>query len=169
MNSLLVILRLVHIFAGVFWAGTTFLFYFVLGPAINATGDVGKKFVAYLLTKAHFTAIVASAAGLAVLAGASLYWIDSRGLTSLWMTSGAGLGFGIGGFAGLIAFIFGILFGRNNEALLKIGSQIQGPPTPEQLAAIQAVQQRQKVVGPILVISMILAVAFMSAARYLRL
>lgn len=168
MNTLLIVLRLVHVLAGVFWAGTTFLFYFVIGPAINATGDTGKKFVGYLITKAHFTAIISSAAGLTVLAGLGLYWIDSQSLTSPWMTSGAGLGFGIGGFAGLIAFVTGILFGRNNEKLVKIGSQIQGPPTPEQLASIQAVQQRQKIIGPIVVISMIFAVAFMSAARYLR-
>jgi uncharacterized membrane protein len=168
MNTLLIILRLVHVFAGVFWAGTTFLFYFVIGPAINATGDTGKKFIGYLITKGHFTAIVSSAAGLTVLAGVGLYWIDSASLTSPWMTSGAGLGFGIGGFAGVIAFVSGILFGRNNGKHVEIGSKIQGPPTPEQMAAIQAVQRQQKIIGPILVISMIFAVALMSAARYLR-
>jgi uncharacterized membrane protein len=169
MNTLTVVLRLVHVFGGVFWAGTTFLFYFVIAPAINATGDTGKKFVAYLITKGHFTQIISAAAGLTVLAGLSLYWIDSQGLTSAWQTSGAGVGFGIGGIFGVIAFVTGILFGRNNGKLVAIGSQIQGPPTPEQVGALQAVQKQQKVIGPILVISMAFAVAFMSAARYLRL
>ena len=168
MNTLTIVLRLLHIFAGVVWAGTSILFYFIIGPAISATGDAGKTFIGYLITKARFTTIISIAAGTTVLAGLLLYWIDSQGFTSPWMTSGAGIGFAIGGLAGITAFVVGIMFGRNNTELVRIGSQIQGPPTPEQLAAIQGVQARQKVLGPILATSIIIAVAFMATARYFR-
>jgi hypothetical protein len=70
--------------------------------------------------------------------------------------------------AGITAFVSGIMFGRNNTELVRIGSQIQGPPTPEQLAAIQAVQGRQKVIGPIVATAIIIAVFFMATARYFR-
>jgi uncharacterized membrane protein len=169
MNTLILVLRLLHIFAGVFWAGTTFLFYFVLGPAITASGDAGRKFAAYLITKGHMTPIIASAAGLTVVAGLGLYLIDSSWLTSAWMLRGAGVGFAIGGISGLVAFVFGLLFGRNNEKMVALGSQIQGMPTPEQVAALQSIQKNQKVVGTVMVIAMIVAVAFMATSRYLRL
>jgi hypothetical protein len=168
MNTLTIVLRLLHIIGGVAWAGTTIAFYFVIGPAIQATGNAGREFAAHLITKARFTTAMSSAGGTTVLAGLILYWIDSAGFTSDWMTSGAGVGFGIGGVAGIVALIFGVMFGRNNAELVKIGSQIQGPPTPEQLAAIQAVQTRQKVVGRVMIIAIITAVVFMATARYLR-
>jgi uncharacterized membrane protein len=166
MNTLVIVLRLLHIFAGVVWAGTTILFYFMIGPAISATGDAGKAFIGYLITKARFTTVISAAAGTTVLAGLILYWIDSQGFTSAWMTSGAGIGFAIGGLAGITAFVLGIMFGRNNTELVRIGSQIQGPPTPEQLADIQGVQGKQKRIGPIRVTAMIIAVLFMATARY---
>jgi len=168
MNTLVIVLRLIHIFAGVFWAGTTILFYFVIGPAIGATAEAGKAFAAHLIIKARFSTVIAAAAGTTVLAGLALYWIDSAGFTSAWTTSGAGIGFAIGGIAGIVAFVAGILFGRNNTELVRIGSQIQGPPTPEQVAAIQAVQGRQKNVGLIMATAIITAVAFMATARYLQ-
>jgi uncharacterized membrane protein len=167
-NTLVSILRLVHVFAGVFWAGTTFAFFFIIGPTIRATGPAGRQFAAHLITKAHFTAIMSSAAGLTILAGALLYLIDSSWFTSAWMSSGAGVGFAIGGIAGLIAFISGSLFGRANTKMVELGSQIQGPPTAEQQAALQATQSRLGLYGWITVVSMIIAVALMAAARYLR-
>jgi uncharacterized membrane protein len=166
MHTLTLVLRLVHIVSGVFWAGTAMFFFFVLGPAMNATGDVGRKFGQYLVLKARMTAVIASTAGLTVMAGLSLYLIDSGGLTSPWMTSGAGIGFALGGLAGLVAFVLGIMFGRNNDALAKIGSQLQGLPSPEQMANIQGIQRRQKTIGLIMIIALFIAVACMATARY---
>jgi len=103
-----------------------------------------------------------------VLAGASLYWIDSGGLTSAWMHSGAGLGFGIGAFFGLIGFVFGMQVGNTNGALAKLGAQIQGKPTPEQMAQIGALRKRLSIVSPINAYSLILAALFMAIARYLQ-
>lgn len=102
-----------------------------------------------------------------VLAGALLYWHDSNGFTSAWMTSSTGIGFGIGAVFGLIAFVFGAIFGSTNAKLTQVGAQIQGKPTEEQLAQIQALQKRIKTVSPIHIYSMILAMLFMATARYL--
>ena len=166
MHTLLLVLRLLHVFGAIVWGGTTILFFFILGPAIAATGDAGRKFAQHLVLKARLTTVISAAAGLTVLAGVGLYWIDSVGLTSPWMTSGAGIGFALGGLAGLVAFIFGIMFGRNNEAIAKIGASLQGPPTPEQMANLQAIQRRQKTVGLIMTIAIIIAIVCMATARY---
>ncbi len=82
------------------------------------------------------------------------------------MKSGAGTVFGIGGFFGLIGMIYGVLIGKNVNAIVKTGSEIQGKPTPEQLGKIQAAQKQLSVVGPVSSISLIISVICMSVARY---
>ena len=102
MNGLVILLRLIHIISGVFWVGGGLVFFFFIGPTLGATAEAGQKFVQHLMTQTRFTAVVTVSAILTVLAGATLYWIDSDGLSSAWMHSGAGLGFGIGAFFALI-------------------------------------------------------------------
>lgn len=166
MHYLTIILRLLHVVGGAFWFGSAMVLGFMVTPTVAATGEVGQKFMAALVQKANLIKRISAAAGITILAGAGLYWIDSNGLTSAWMRSGAGTVFGIGGFFGLIGFIFGMLLGKNVNAIVKTGSEIQGKPTPEQLGKIQAAQKQLKVVGPISAFSLIIAVICMSVARY---
>jgi uncharacterized membrane protein len=168
MNVLMIVLRLLHILSGVFWVGAGLVMFFFIGPSLGATAEAGQKFSQHLMTHTRFTAIMTIAAILTVLAGSILYWIDSGGLSSAWMHSGAGLGFGIGAFFGLIGLVFGIMVGNTNGALAKLGMQIQGKPTPEQMAQIGALRKRQSIVSPINAYSLIIATLFMAIARYLR-
>ena len=167
MNYLVIILRLLHIISGVLWVGAGLIMFFFIGPTLGATAEAGQKFAQHLMTQTRFTAVVTVSAILTVLAGASMYWIDSGGLTSDWMHSGAGLGFGIGAFFGLIGFVFGMIVGNTNGALAKVGAQIQGKPTPEQMAQIGALRKRLSVVSPINAYSLIIATLLMAIARYL--
>ena len=167
MDFLVIVLRLLHIISGVLWVGAGLIMFFFIGPTLGATAEAGQKFAQHLMTQTRFTAVVTVSAILTVLAGGSLYWIDSGGLTSAWMHSGAGLGFGIGAFFALIGFIFGMMVGNTNGALAKLGAQIQGKPTPEQMAQIGILRKRLSVVSPINAYSLILATLFMAIARYL--
>ncbi len=167
MNILTIVLRFVHIFAGIFWAGAALLMSFFIGPAIAAAGDAGKNFSRYLILKTRFSMAMSAAAGLTVLAGAILYLKDSDWFSSAWVTSSAGIGFGLGAISGIVAFIFGAMFGKLSTQLAKAGEQIQGKPTPEQLAQIAAIQKKMATVTPIHTVAMILAVILMGIARYL--
>lgn len=167
MNVWVIVLRLVHIISGVFWVGTGLAMFFFIGPSLGATADAGQKFAQHLMTKTRFTAILTSSAILTVLAGFILYWRDSNGLSSDWMHTGAGLGFGLGAFFGLIGFIFGVMVGNTNGALAKLGAQIQGKPTPEQITQIDALRKRLSLVSPINAYSLIIATLFMAISRYL--
>jgi uncharacterized membrane protein len=169
MNYLVIVLRLIHIVSGVFWVGSSIMFGLFVGPGVQATGEAGQKFMAHLVNKAKINARITGAAILTVLAGGGLYWIDSDGLTSAWQHTGPGYGFGIGALFALVGLFFGIQIGRNTEALVKIGEQVQGKPTPEQMTQIQAAQKRLGTVGPITTISLILALVCMATARYWRL
>lgn len=166
MNIIIIILRLIHIFSAVFWVGAGLLFNFFIVPAVNATAENGQKFVQHLMNKTRVTVMLSAAGGSAVLAGIMLYAIDSGGFTSAWTRGGAGMGFGIGGAFGIIAFIFGIMIGRNNTALGKIGAQIKGQPTAEQLAQIAAIRKNLNTLTPINTWALILATLFMATARY---
>jgi hypothetical protein len=43
MNYLMLILRLTHILADMFWVGDTLTTTFYLSPSLEATGDAGQK------------------------------------------------------------------------------------------------------------------------------
>ena len=166
MDYLKEFLRLIHIFAGAFWFGSAILLGFFISPTVAATGEAGQKFMGALVKNTGLTKRIAAAAGLTILAGAALFWIDSDGFTSAWTRSGPGLVFGIGGVFGLIGFIYGMQIGSNLNKLVKIGSEAQGKPTADQMSQIQAAQKKLGMVGPISSIALILSVVCMSVARY---
>ena len=166
MDYLKIVLRLIHIFSGVFWVGGALFLGFFVNPSVQATADSGQKFMAYLMTKSGLTLRITAAAFLTVLAGGWLYWIDSGSLTSVWMHSATGWGFGIGGIFGIIGFIFGSMVGRYSSTLGKIASQIQGKPTPEQMNQIQTIQKQLSSVSTIDTIALILSLICMATARY---
>lgn len=166
MHYLTVVLRLLHIVSGAFWFGSSMMMSFFISPTVAATDDAGKRFMGYLVKQRRVVTIISALAGITVVAGACLYWIDSEGFSSAWTWSSTGLVFGLGGILGLIGFIFGMQIGTNINKIVKTGSEIQGKPTAEQMGLIQAAQKRLKVVGPISAYCLILAVICMSVARY---
>ena len=166
MNIYMLVLRFVHIIAAIIWGGGALLMEFFVSRSIAATGEAGQKFAQYLTNTLRIHVFMMTAAISTILAGTLLYWHDSNGFSSAWMRSSAGLGFGIGAVFGLIAFVFGAIFGKSNAELGQIGAQIKGKPTAEQLTKIQTVQKRIKTVSPIHIINMILAMIFMATARY---
>ena len=166
MNILLLVLRLVHIFAAIIWGGGAIIMEFFIGRTIKDTGETGQKFAQHLMNTLRMHKFMTVMALSTVLAGSVLYWYDSDGFTSAWMTSSTGIGFGIGAVFGFIAFVFGAIFGSSNAKLAQVGAQIQGKPTAEQLTQIQVLQKQIKFVSPFHVVCMILAMVFMATARY---
>jgi hypothetical protein len=124
--------------------------------------------MAHLAGKLKISARLSAAAGSSVLAGVILYWIDSAGFTSAWMKSGAGTGFAIGAFFGLVGFVLGIMAGQAVKQIGQLAAQFQGKPTPEQLAQMGALQKRQTMLATYTSYALIIAVIFMSIARYFK-
>lgn len=160
------LLRIIHIVGGVFWVGGTLIMTFFIGPTLGAIGEPGQKFVGHLMNNLKFSNRMSAAAGATVLAGFILYWIDSQGFSSAWVSSGAGRGFGIGAAFGLIGFIFGIMIGRTTKAMAQLGAQMQGKPSQDQIAQMQAIRTRQATFSTIAAAALILATVFMAIARY---
>ncbi len=166
MNVLLIVLRLIHIVSGVFWVGGAMISAFFLTPALAATGDAGQKMMGHMITKGRMSVRITVAAVLTVLAGATLYWIDSHGFTSPWTSSGPGWGFGIGGVFGLLGLGLGMQVGMNAKKLGQIAAAAQGKPSPGQIADMQAAQKRMAWASKVSTVLLILALVCMATARY---
>jgi hypothetical protein len=166
MNALMIVLRLPHVVGGVFWVGTAIFTRFFLVPSVTATAESGQVFMRHLTTKTGLTQRVTLAAYLTVLSGAILYWIDSQAFTSSWQISGAGVGFGLGALAGLVGFGFGQIVGRNATLIGKLGSEIQGKPTPEQIAALDQARRKMSSASAVSTAFLIASLVLMATARH---
>ena len=160
-------LRIVHILAGIIWVGGALIMAFFIAPAVGATAEAGQKFVGHLMGNLKFSSRMSAAAGLTILAGFILYWIDSDGFTSAWMSSGAGRGFGIGAAFALVGLVFGIQVGRVTKSMAQLGAQMQGKPSAEQMQQMGALRKQQLTYSNVNAVLLVLAVIFMAIARYL--
>ena len=168
MDILVLILRLLHIIGGVFWVGGAVAMNFFVAPTMRATGDAGKQFAGHLISRTPFSPFMMYSGIASIVAGFILYGIDSNWFTSAWQSSGPGIGFGLGALFALIGMVTGIMNGSNNRKMGALGAQIQGKPTPEQSARLGAIQKQQAWVVPVNTYSLLLALALMAVARYLR-
>ena len=168
MIYLIWLLRLIHIGAGVFWVGGALTMNFFIAPTLRATGDAGKQFAGHLIGKTRFSDMMMYSGISSIVAGFILYGIDSNSFTSAWQSSGPGIGFAVGAVFALIGMVTGIMNGNNNRAMGRLGTQIQGKPTPEQAAKLAAIQKQQGWVVPVNSYSLLLALLLMAIARYLR-
>jgi hypothetical protein len=166
MDYLKEVLRLIHIVGGMYWFGVVLAMYFFIAPSVAATGDSGQQFMKYLGGKSGFSNSILWAALSAGIAGAWLYWLDSNGLQSDWMKSSSGSLFGIGGLFGALALTFGIIVNRTTAALGKLGAQIQGKPTAEQMAQMQMLQKRNGMLLKYTAYTLIVSAVCMALARF---
>jgi len=171
MDTYMVVLRIVHILAGVFWVGAALTTILFLQSTAREVGPAAGPFMAHLAGKKHLVDWVLRAAGLTILAGALMYWRVSGGLDGDWLTSAPGISLTIGALCAIAAFSLGLSVVRPTiMSTLAIGREVAaggGPPTPEQGAQLQALQKRGKAIGQVIVPLLIVAVSGMAAARYL--
>ena len=172
MNVIMIVLRIVHIFSGVFWVGTSFFNIGFLQPTVQGTGNEGRKVMQYLTSQTRFTITVYTAATLSLLSGWTMYWI-LFGFRLSVLSSGYGLLLSIGGLAGTIAWVIAIVFVRRILGqMAAIGKSIQeqgGVPTPEQGSQLQASSAQLLKLGQRGVWLMVVALLGMSIAQYVRL
>jgi len=169
MDALMIAMRIIHIFTGVFWVGVSFFNIVFLQPVVQSTGGEGQKVMQHLTTKTRFTATIYTAATLNLLAGLIMYWRLYGFRPSVLKTSN-GLVLTIGAVAGIVAWIIAIFFIRRIIGRMQAtGKAIQeqgGPPTPEQVAVLQASSGQLVKLGQWGLLFMVIALTGMSIARY---
>lgn len=169
MNIAIALIRLIHIFSGVFWAGSIFALARFIEPAATATAPESNKFMQRLMN-GGFTATLTAAGPLTVLAGLILYWNDSAGLQVGWITTPTGLGFTVGAIGGLVSLGIGLFISRAAaEGMAGLGKEIQAggkSPTPEQMSKMKGLQEKLSQATLWTAITLTITVAAMATARY---
>ena len=83
-NVFMIVLRLVHLFAAVFWTGTIFYFSLFFLPRVKGFGPEGGR-IMQRLTAPPFPEAMTWAGALVALSGVLLYWRNSGGFQSAWI------------------------------------------------------------------------------------
>jgi uncharacterized membrane protein len=168
--TLIIILRVIHIFAGVFWAGSAFMMVSYVEPSVLASGTIGQQFMRQLGMKSTYSVAMAVTATLTAISGLFLYDLVFD-LSGGILSTSRGLVITIGALAGLAAWItgFAIQF-RTISKMKKITIEIEaseGPPSPDQMATMQALGERVSLGGRITAVLLVIALIGMSTAEYL--
>lgn len=168
MDVLMVLLRLIHIVSGVFWAGAIFFMVSFITPSVAATGEEGRKFMQYLGLRTRLSTAFLIAATLTALSGLIMYLIlfGPDAVTSTYSVV-----LGIAGVAGLTGWVLGYVISYRTIARMKVVSgQIQAankPPSPDQLSEMQALSERLTTGTRVTAVLLTIAVVGMAVAQYL--
>ncbi|MGQ0607456.1 MAG: hypothetical protein ACT4OQ_03215 [Chloroflexota bacterium] len=164
------ILRLIHIGAGVFWVGSIFTFFLFVQPAAAAVGPDATKFTFQLLHHRRLAVAMITAAAIAVLAGTWLLVITSNGLDPDALLSESRVGFTIGGVVAILTFAVGGLyvFPRTRIVERIIGRLLaEGrPPTPDEQQLLARTIRESRAAGWIVLAGLAVAVVCMATASH---
>jgi uncharacterized membrane protein len=165
----MIAMRIIHIFAGVFWAGTAFFMISFVSPTVIATGAEGQKFMQQLAFRTRFTTAMMGVAILTVLSGLVMYWqIFSFRLSAL--SYGYGLILTLGSIAGFIGFLTGYFMQNRYTNKMKVLSESFAaagePPTPEQQGEMKSLAETVSRGSQITAVFLALALLGMSIAQY---
>jgi uncharacterized membrane protein len=170
-QTLTLVLRFIHIVGGVFWAGAVFLMVGFIFPTVRDTGAAGGRFMQEVMQRRRLSVFMNSAAGLTMLSGFIMYGRIMAATDGAWGGTRAGMTFGIGGLATIVAAIIGgAIVGRGGQRLAKLGATIQasgGPPSAEQTAEMSRLQARMGRAMRVVAVLLLVAVTSMATARYL--
>jgi uncharacterized membrane protein len=170
-SVLMVVLRLIHILAGVFWAGGAMVAAWFILPAQRAIGQPGMAFMQQLMFKQRLRAYVIVAMVLTLLSGLGMYARLSMITQGAWASSRMGIVIGIGAVAAIIAGgIGGGVVSSIGKKMMALGSAIQaggGTPTDTQRTEMQALQVRMTGAYRLTAGLLLIAIASMATARYL--
>jgi uncharacterized membrane protein len=169
MDAGMIIARIIHIGGGTFWIGAMIFVTFFLAPAVRDAGPDGAKVMAGI-GKRNFMQLMPGVAVFTILSGIYLYWRVSSGFDVVYMKSGPGHAYAMGGIIAIVAFAVGLIFTR--PAMMKSMSLAQAAATANpgekeaMLAEAQRLRERATKVGNVVVWLLIVAVLAMAVGRY---
>ena len=167
---MLLVARVLHVVLGVFRVGTMSFNASFLGPSLRDAGPNAGPVMANLIGR-RMLDVIPLAATLNLLSGLYLYWTASTGWSSAYMGSRAGITYGVGAVAALVAFTMGItlvrpsrlraaalgtaldvpsyvLFGGKVRGTLPVYANIDRATKPRTPAGFAAVAARREAIGP---------------------
>lgn len=168
-NALMIVLRLVHILAGIFWAGGIALLSWFILPAQSAVGQAGMAFMQELMMRRRARFYITMAMVLTVLSGLFMYARLAMTTEGVWAASTTAKVLGVGALAAIIAGGIGSAVGGTAKKMAQLGATIQaagGTPSEAQRAEMAALQARVQKALRIVALLLVITVATMASARY---
>jgi uncharacterized membrane protein len=168
--TLTIVLRLVHILAGVFWVGSILLIAGFLVPTVRSSGPEGGRFMQQLMVQRRLPVFLGIAMLLTVLSGVTLYARLAGAGHGAWASSGPGIGYGVGGLAAILgAIVGGAISGPAGRKLAVIGQKAAqgGGLSGEEQAEMRRLQARSTLGSRATAILLAVAAGAMAIARYL--
>jgi uncharacterized membrane protein len=169
-NALMIALRLVHILAGIFWAGGVALLSWFILPAQSAVGQAGIAFMQELMMRRRARFYITTAMVLTVLSGLFMYARLAMTTEGVWAASTTAKVLGVGALAAIIAGGIGSAVGGSTaKKMAQLGATIQaagGTPSEAQRAEMAALQAHAQKALRIVALLLVITVAAMASARY---
>lgn len=167
------ILRIIHIGAGVIWAGAAFMITFVMQPNLARKGPDGPRQLGQLLMQGKYSLAMGVVGVLTVLSGILLWLRNTAWFAAInWAQTGTGVTFTVGAVLGILALIVGGAFISPASARMgRIGAELaqqQGPPPPEKLAEMQQTGKKLQASSLVNGVLLVLTVIAMATAQYIR-
>lgn len=171
MDWTMLVLRVIHVVAGVFWGGSAFFAAYLLLPAARAAGPAGGLVMRRLASVQKFPAVVVTAAALTILAGGGMYWRNTSLSGGTWVSSRPAMAYGVGALFAVIAFITAVTrMVPTVRKLVQLGAAIEAsgvPATEEEASTIAALQARMWSASRMVAANVAITTITMAVARYL--
>src|SRR5918999_737865 len=130
-RTLTIVLRLVHILAGVFWVGAIFVMAGFLMPTARSVGPEAGRFMQHLMLRRRLPIFLGVAMLLTVISGFTMYVRVTAATHGAWASTPPGIGYGVGGLAAILgAILGGVISGpaaRRLGAIAQQAAQSGGP------------------------------------------
>jgi uncharacterized membrane protein len=169
MDYPMIIARVLHIGLGVFWAGAMIFMAIYLTPSMRDAGPDGAK-VAAGLAKRRLLDVMPLAALITLISGTYLYQRVSGGWVPEYMRSLPANVIGVGGLAGILAFIVGVTWVRPSmKKAMGLAQSVANAPAEARegiMAQAGALRTRAASAGKVVAWLLVGATVAMAVARY---
>lgn len=167
-NVIVLLLRFLHIFAGIAWAGAGFLALTVISPYIAKMQVQGGGMSSFYQTS-RWSAFMGAAGGITVLAGLILYFGRSLfGWATMVFSQAGTTVLTIGAVAGVLALLHGgAILSRKQRQFGEFAASITGAPTADQRAQLAKLMQDLQMHTYISFALVLISVIGMAIARHI--
>ena len=163
-------LRALHVLLAATWVGATVFMTYLVMPVAEAAGPAGGQ-VMMGLNRRGMNAFFGAVGGITVLTGIYLFWRFTGGFDPEVSRSHAGMAFGIGGLAGIIAAIIGgSVVARSASKVIALMEQAARVPDNQKGPLMQqanVLRQRMKSAGTIVLLMQVIALLLMAVGHYI--
>jgi uncharacterized membrane protein len=169
MNIGMIILRIIHIFGGIFWIGVLWYNVIFFLPRIKKLGQERGR-VMQTLTAPPFQQYMTGAGLAPVLSGILMFWRTSGGFSRAWLGTSNGIVLLIAALLGLYVVVEGLIVqrpaGLRMAALGRQAASAGGPPNPAIMREMEELSSRMERAATRYAYLTALAVFGMATFRY---